>query len=270
MSVPGGWYLDSSFSPAVIAEADRISREPSDVGFLRAIANRLAAAAPLAGVLSEVVEFVTSVVRCDSCFLYVLEGNELTLRASKNSHPGVVDRLKMRMGQGITGWVAKHRAPVAVAQRAYADPRFRLFNELPEDLFEAFLSVPILCGGQLVGVINLQNRCERRYSERETGLIATIGFLLGAEIERARLEGENSQLLGRLEARTMIERAKGILQRDLKVGEEEAYRVMQRESQQRRKSMKDIAEAVIVSDGLRALKPSVLAPGRQMESKSPA
>jgi uroporphyrinogen-III synthase len=82
-------------------------------------------------------------------------------------------------------------------------------------------------------------------------LIATIGLLVGAEIERARLENENSQLLGKLETRTFVERAKGILQRDLKMSEDEAYRIMQRESQQRRKSMREIAEAVIVSDELK-------------------
>jgi uroporphyrinogen-III synthase len=257
MSVPADLCLNGSFSPVVIPETDRGAREPADLAFLRAIASRLAGAPPLAEVLNEVVEFVSAVVKCDSCFVYVLEGNELFLRASKNPHREVVDRLKMRVGQGITGWVAKHREPVVVAQRAYEDPRFRLFSELPEDRFEAFLSVPIVSGGRLVGVINLQNRSQHRYNEREIGLVATIGFLVGAEIERARLESENSQLLGKLEARTLVERAKGILQRDLKVSEEDAYRVMQRESQRRRKSMKDIAAAVILSDSLRASQSAV-------------
>ena len=236
---------------------DERLRAPADVAMLRAVAGRLSTAAPLAEVLAELVELVGSVVKCDSCFLYVLESNELILRASKTPHPEVVNRLKMRVGQGITGWVAKHREPVVVPQSAYNDPRFRFFNELPEDRFEAFLSVPIVSGGRLIGVINLQNRAQHCYSEREISVISTIGFLVGAEIERARLEGENSQLLGKLEARTLVERAKGILQRDLRVSEEDAYRVMQRESQQRRKSMKEIAEAVILSDSLRAPKAAV-------------
>jgi len=206
---------------------------------------------PLDEILEEVVEFVTSTIRCDSCFVYVLEAGELILRASKNPHPEVVDRLKMKVGQGITGWVAKHRTPVAIASGAYKDPRFQFFNELPEDRFEGFLSVPVLTRGRLVGVINTQNRAEHQYSERDISLIATLGFLIGAEIERIRLEGENAFLLGKLETRTVVERAKGILQRDLKVTEDAAYRIMQRESQERRRSMKEIAEAIILSDGLR-------------------
>jgi len=211
----------------------------------------MSGAAPLEDLLADVVEFVTSVVKCDSCFIYVLEGEELVLRASKNPHPEAVDRLKLRVGQGITGWVAKHQEPVLIPRDASSDPRFKLFNELPEDRFEAFLSVPLVSRGRLVGVINVQNRDPHRYSEREIGLVATIGFLVGAETEMARLEGRNSELAERLEARTLVERAKGILQSDLGITEREAYQKLQRQSQQMRKSMKDIAEAIVLSHAVR-------------------
>src|SRR4051812_29351815 len=104
-----------------------------DVGFLHQIAMGIASAAPLPDLLGHVLEFATSAAQCDSCFIYVLEENELVLRASKNAHQDVVDRLKLKMGQGITGWVAEHKQPVAIAQNAYRDPRFSVFNELPED-----------------------------------------------------------------------------------------------------------------------------------------
>jgi uroporphyrinogen-III synthase len=250
MNISPGWPLIST-SPAVIKMPDRVPRDSADVAFLHGIAIRMSAAAPFGEVLKEVVEFATSVVKCDSCFVYILEGNDLVLRASKNPHPEAVDRLKLKLGQGITGWVAEHREPVVVSQNASGDRRFQRFNELPEDRFEAFLSVPILSRSQLVGVINLQNLAPHAYSDREVTLISTIGLLVGAEIERARLENENSLLQGKLETRTFVERAKGILQRDLKMTEEDAYRIMQKESQQRRKSMREIAEAVIVSDDLK-------------------
>jgi uroporphyrinogen-III synthase len=163
----------------------------------------------------------------------------------------VVDRLKLRLGQGITGWVAEHGKPVAVAVNASQDPRFQLFKDLPEDRFEAFLSVPVLCRGRIVGVINLQNREPHEYSEREIMLISTIGFLVGAEIEMARLESENLHLSEKLETRKLVERAKGILQRELKITEEEAYLTIQRQSRQRRKSMKEVSEAIVLSEDVR-------------------
>jgi len=99
-----------------------------------------------------VLDFAVGLVKCDSCFIYVLAGDDLVLRASKNPHHELLDRLKLRMGQGITGWVAEHREPVAVSREAYKDPRFQRFNELPEDRYEAFLSVPLFSRGRLVGV----------------------------------------------------------------------------------------------------------------------
>jgi uroporphyrinogen-III synthase len=79
-------------------------------------------------------------------------------------------------------------------------------------------------------------------------LISTIGFLVGAEIEMARLEGENSELSEQLETRKVVERAKGILQRELGVTEEEAYLSLRKQSRQRRMPMKEIAAAIVLSD----------------------
>lgn len=225
--------------------------EGIDAALLNRIARRISATAPLEAVLRDVVEFVTSAVKCDSCFVYLLEHGDLVLRASKNPHPELLDRLKLRLGQGITGWVAEHREPVAVARNAFEDPRFKMFNDLPEDRYEAFLSVPLVCSGRALGVINVQNRAPYHYSPREISLTATVGFMVGAEIERARLASENSALSARLESRKLVERAKGILQRELKITEDEAYRALQRESQQRRKSMKEIAEAVLLLENLK-------------------
>src|SRR6187431_1012130 len=226
-------------------------KEKTDIDVLHEIGSRIAAADPLHDVLSRVVAFVSSVVQCDSCFVYVLDEDTLVLRASKTPHPDVVDRLKLRVGEGITGWVAEHRQPVAVSSHAFQDPRFQTFNELPEDRYEAFLSVPVLSRSKLVGVINLQHRQPHEYSRSDIQLISTIGFLVGAEIETARLEVENTQLSERLETRKIVDRAKGILQRDLGLTEEEAYLTIQRQSRQRRKSKKEISEAIVLGDDLR-------------------
>jgi len=228
-----------------------ISVEDSHVDVLHEIGVRLASSDGFHEVLERVVEFASALVKCDACLVYVLEGDELVLRASKNPHPEIIDRLKLRVGQGITGWVAEHREPVAVAEKAAQDPRFQFFNELPEDSYEAFLSVPLLCRERVVGVINLQHRQHHVYRRREIRLISTIGFLVGAEIERARLEDANLTLAEQLQTRKIVERAKGILQRDLGLNEEQAYLALQRQSRQKRKAMKEIAEAIVLSDEVR-------------------
>src|ERR1700756_5989208 len=228
-----------------------ISVEDSHIDVLHEIGVRLGTGDGFHEVLSRVVEFASGLVKCDSCLVYVLEGDELVLRASKNPHPEGVDRLKLRVGEGITGWVAEHREPVAIPERAASDPRFQFFHELPEDSYEAFLSVPLMCRGRVVGVINLQHRQHHVYRRRAIRMISTVGFLVGAELELARLEEANSTLAEQLQTRKIVERAKGILQRDLGLDEEQAYLTLQRQSRQKRIPMKEIAKAIVLSDDVR-------------------
>jgi uroporphyrinogen-III synthase len=219
--------------------------------FLHELSSRIAAADPFHEVLARVLDFVTAMIPCDSCFVYVLENEKLVLRASKNPHTDLVDRLGLQVGQGVTGWVAQHREPVAIASKASDDPRFSPFINLPEDRFEAILCTPVLCAGRVVGVITMQHRLPYEHTSVEVRLLSTIGFLVGAEVERARLETENLQLSDRLETRKLLDRAKSVLHRDFQLTEEEAYRRMQRESRQRRKPMREIAEAILLTEDMR-------------------
>ncbi|HEX4037058.1 MAG TPA: ANTAR domain-containing protein [Acidobacteriaceae bacterium] len=232
-------------------EVTRSQDETSDIDLLHEIGSRMAANDPLHEVLDRVIEMVTAAVRCDSCFIYVLEKDKLVLRGSKNPHEDVVDRMVIDLGQGVTGWVAEHRQTVALAAKAWADPRFARFPSLPEDRFEAFLAVPILCRGKLVGAINVQHRETHHHSKREIRLITMIGYLVGAEVELARMEYEKTQLAEQLETRKVMERAKGILQRELSLSEEEAYLMLQKQSRQKRKPLKEIAEAIILMDDMK-------------------
>ena len=111
-----------------MATSDTI--DDSSVDFLHALGTQMASADAFHEVLARVVDFASALVKCDSCLVYVLKEDELLLRASKNPHPEVVDRLKLHVGEGITGWVAEHREPVAVSKNASKDPRFQFFNQL--------------------------------------------------------------------------------------------------------------------------------------------
>jgi signal transduction protein with GAF and PtsI domain len=222
-----------------------------DIELLHEIGRRMAAADPFHEVLDRIVDMVTVAVHCDSCFIYVMEKDKLVLRASKNPHADVVDQLEIAVGQGVTGWVAEYLQTVALPKRAWADPRFARFANLPEDRFEAFLAVPILCRGNLVGVINVQHRDTHNHSQREVRLITMMGYLVGAEIELARMVQEKLQLAEQLENRKLMERAKGLLQRELGVDEETAYLMLQKQSRQMRKPLREIAESLILLEDLR-------------------
>ncbi|HET9216640.1 MAG TPA: GAF domain-containing protein [Terriglobia bacterium] len=166
-----------------------------ELKILHQISSSISSTLDLDEVLQHIIGLVIQVTRGDSCFLYLLDESEefLVLRASKNPHPRLIGRIAVKLGEGITGWVAQESQQVAIARHASKDSRFKFFNNLPEDKFEAFLSVPIIASGRVVGVINVQHRRAHRHSEDEKTLLSIIGLQVGSAIRNARLYEETSQ-----------------------------------------------------------------------------
>ncbi len=134
----------------------------------------------------DLVDACRDATRADSCFVYLYEepAGDLVLRASSNAHPGEVGRLRMRLGEGITGWVAEQRRPVALASDAMRDARFKFYSNLPEDSYQAMLSAPILHGSRVWGVINLQHRESHHHSAAEIKAVSALGMMAGEALAR--------------------------------------------------------------------------------------
>jgi signal transduction protein with GAF and PtsI domain len=126
-----------------------------------------------------VVDLVVEFMECDSCLLYLLEGDELVLCASNNRRPDTIGKVRLKLGEGLTGWVARERRLLSISREAYTDPRFKLFTDLPEDTFEAFLSAPVIVRNRVAGVINVQHRQPHFHTGGEMELLTTVGEQVG-------------------------------------------------------------------------------------------
>lgn len=206
----------------------------------------------LGEVLREIVRIASEITHADSVLVYILDPKkqQLILRASKNPHRELLTKITMKMGEGITGWVAQEKKPVALSHDARHDPRFKLFRSLPEDKFEAFLSVPILNTRGVVGVINVQHEKAHDHTDMEINLLSAMGKLVGGAVENALLIEETLTLKETLELRKLVEKAKGILMKRRHISEDEAYKILQKESMDSRKSLKDVAEAIFLMEKL--------------------
>lgn len=145
-------------------------------------------------VLRAVVSLVVEFMECDSCLIYLLENNELVLKASNTPHPEAVGKVRLSLNEGLTGWVARERRLLAISREAYNDLRFKLFRDLPEDTFEAFLSVPIIIRNRVAGVINVQHRNPHPHSGAEMELLTTVGELVGCLVLLSRLDASSDEV----------------------------------------------------------------------------
>ena len=160
-----------------------------EVEVLHRISQSISSTLDLESVLTHIVEVVVEVTKADSCLLYLVSENrdELVLRSSKNPHPTLIGRAALGLGEGITGWVAQEQVPVVIPRNASDDPRFKFFHNLPEDRYQAFVSLPIVTKGNVIGVINVQHKRTKRYQDAELALLSTIANQVGGAIENARL-----------------------------------------------------------------------------------
>ncbi len=146
-------------------------------------------------VLAEIVKIVTEVVSADSVFIYLVDDKHenLVLLASKTPHSKELGKINLKIGEGITGWVAKESKPVAIKKNAYQDPRFISFDVLPEDRYEAFLSAPIVYKNKTIGVVNVQHKKPHDYSPSTINLMNTIAKQVGGVIESGRMYSETKK-----------------------------------------------------------------------------
>ncbi|MBI3576557.1 GAF and ANTAR domain-containing protein [Candidatus Gottesmanbacteria bacterium] len=230
-------------------EAHNLQKE---LAFLYRVA-RTVHSLELGQVLREIVSIAAEVTQADSVLVYLLDPKkqQLTLRASKNPHRNLLEKITLNLGEGITGWVAREKKPVAITKGARRDPRFKLFRALPEDTFEAFLSVPIINKRGVVGVVNVQHKKSHEHSPMEVNLLAAIGKLVGGAVDNALLIEETLELKEALELRKLVEKAKGILMKRRQISEDDAYKILQKESMDTRKSLKEVAEAIMLIDKLK-------------------
>jgi len=169
--------------------------QAEELKILRTITDITSSEFDLYWILKEVVKIVTEMTKADSVFIYLFDEKKenLVLMASKTPHMKELKKIALKVGEGITGWVAKENRPVAIRDNAYQDPRFKNLDVLPEDKYEAFLSVPVLYKGKTIGVINVQHKKPHAYAPRTINLIQTIGKLVGGVIENALLYEDKKQ-----------------------------------------------------------------------------
>ncbi|HZT37091.1 MAG TPA: GAF domain-containing protein [Bryobacteraceae bacterium] len=165
----------------------RLERTEHQLRLFQQISRFMVRELSLAEVLQGIVGLVSEFMACDSCLIYLIDNDELVLCASNPPHPSSIGRVRLKMSEGLTGWVARERRLLAISREAYKDPRFKFFRDLPEDTYEAYLSAPVIARNRIVGVINVQHRMPHAHSGGEMELLTTVGEQIGCLLVLSRM-----------------------------------------------------------------------------------
>src|SRR5271170_5002517 len=171
----------------------------SDLTLLHRVSRIVTSELSLDEMLGQIVGLTAQATGCDACLVYLVESStsEFVLRASQVPRAQDLADVRVKLGEGVTGWVAQHQAVVALSSKASADPRFKSFSTLVEDTYEAFLSVPLVNKRRTIGVINVHHREAHDHSAQEISSIRFIGEQMGNAISKSLLEEENARLAER-------------------------------------------------------------------------
>jgi two-component system, NarL family, sensor kinase len=157
---------------------------------LTGIIEAISAGPELGPLAASVARLIVEATATDVCFVHVLDdgGGALTLTGATPPFDGQVGRIRLPVGEGVSGWVASHRRPAVIAEHKEADPRYRYFPELGGQDYTSMASVPMESRPTgLVGVLNVHTRQRRDFTDRDVRLLTSIGSLVAGTVHQARL-----------------------------------------------------------------------------------
>jgi phosphotransferase system enzyme I (PtsP) len=139
--------------------------------------------------LDKVVQLIAADMVAEVCSCYVMRAGEvLELFATQGLRKEAVHKTRLRVGEGLVGDIAAHARPLALAD-AQSHPMFAFRPETGEEIFHSLVGVPIIKSGRVIGVLVVQNRTQRHYTEEEIETLETVAMVLAELLASGDLVG---------------------------------------------------------------------------------
>jgi two-component sensor histidine kinase len=167
---------------------NEVEEREAEAEALRRVGEATGSAFDLEEVLKVTADIAIQVTGTDSCqvYLYDKQRDELVLRAADETGQSLIGKIRLKLGEGITGWVARERKHVAVIENATQDHRFKYFPEMREEEYQSMLSVPLVHKNEVLGVINVRTRRPNAYTRNQVRLLSGIANHVAGSIQKAR------------------------------------------------------------------------------------
>ncbi len=222
------------------------------IELLSKVANLITSGLYLEELLKIIVQITAEIMNSKICSLMLLdpEKKELVVKATQSISESYNKKPNIKLGEGIAGIVAKENKPICVLD-VKKDARYLNQDVAKKESLCALASVPLAVRGRVIGVLNVYTSKKHKFSKPEIDVLTAVASQAAVAIENAELDLKVRSAEEALTTRKLVERAKDILSQEVNISASEAFRLIQKQSMDTRKSMREIAEAIILAKDLK-------------------
>ena len=208
----------------------------------------------LEDILKLIVMVTANVTGVEICSLWLIDEGEkpkkIRLKATQAIDPDYIKDRSLNLEEGVVGYVATENRPLLI-EDVLKEPRFKE-KEMAKKLgLVSMVSVPMYVKeNKVIGVLNCFTAKPHKFSGTEVNLITTVANQAAVAIFNTELMVKTKVIQEELETRKMVERAKEVLMRRRNILGDEAYRWIQKKSMDTRKTIRHVADAILLSEEL--------------------
>jgi GAF domain-containing protein len=225
------------------------SKKSRQIETLAKMSSSIAQGIYIREILQLIVTMTAEMMASKICSLMLLDekGRELKIEATQSLSEEYKNKAPVPVRTSVSGRAIMEKKPVIVPDVA-KDPQYTYPDIARKENLKSLLVIPMMIKDKSIGVLNCYTSEVHAFTEEEIHLVQAVANQAAVAIEHTRAIEKALAAEEALETRKVIERAKGILMRQQSLSEEASFRLIQRQAMDRRKTMKEVAEAVILSE----------------------
>jgi len=206
----------------------------------------------LEDILKLIVSVTAQSMGSKICSLMLLDEKDqsLVIRATQSVSEAYNKKSPLRVGEGIAGKVILTKKPVVIYD-VKKEKEYKYKDMAKNEGLVSLLCVPLVVKNKAIGVINLYTHKPHKFTSSEISILTAIANQAAMVIENTELMVKTRIIQEELETRKLVEKAKGLLMKEQNLSEDEAYRMIQKHSMDNRKSMRQVAEAIILTSEIK-------------------
>jgi signal transduction protein with GAF and PtsI domain len=209
----------------------------------------------LEDILKLIVTLTANVIKAKVCNVWLIDEKkqEFNIKATQSMHQEYLNKKTIKLNEGVVGLVAREKKPKIIFD-VLKEEQYKEKKLARKEGLVSMASIPMMVKDKVIGVLNVYTNRPYEFTKAEVILLSTIANQAAVAIEKTELIVKTKIIKEELDTRKKTERAKGILMEERNINESEAFSLIRKSSMDKRISMKEIAEAIILSYEIRQIK----------------